>query len=730
MPTPRDDETHDEWMERCVPMVVDEGRDSEQAVAMCQSMWDGEMSMSKAKANHPIIAITSPVTIIAAADGDEEKTPEFDVMAYTGVAMNIAGYELPLVIDLAGVSFGKSVVANLDHDSKQRVGHVTEKNVTADGLRFKGIISADTQAAREVVSNAKKGFPWQASVEAYPGKLEEVPEDEEVEVNGQTFQGPIYVARTSKHVAFAFVSHGADENTTATIAATAPNRKERKMDKNLKAWIESTLPGFDIEAATPEALEMLEANYNGQNGKKKARSTPKLDDGIAAKQAEVDRQEAITEVALKACDSRPYDIEQIKSIAAMAIDEKWSLEKFRLELYENAVPPGSTVIANKGKKALNDKVLEAAVLMAGRHPTVEKDYPEQILEAANKRFRHGIGLKQLFVLAAEANGYNNGGSFNVDIDVQRAAFRMTTPHVRAAADFSTISLPNVFSNVANKFLRMGWDAVDQTPLRIAAIRPVSDFKQITTVSLTGGLLFQEVGPGGEIEHGTIGEEVYNNQVKTRGIMYSITRENIINDDLGALTQIPRRMGRGGMLTLNHVFWTAFLNNSSFFASGNSNINEGVADMTVGGLSATETIFMNQTDPDGNPLLSQPAILLVPTALKAAALTLMSSERLIDGTGTAAQGDANIWRGRFRVESSPYLSNSAYTGFSAAAWYMLADPNDIPVIEIAALNGRIEPTVETAEADFNVLGVRMRGYDDIGVALQEPRGGVRADGGTS
>ena len=36
-------------------------------------------------------------------------------------------------------------------------------------------------------------------------------------------------------------------------------------------------------------------------------------------------------------------------------------------------------------------------------------------------------------------------------------------------------------------------------------------------------------------------------------------------------------------------------------------------------------------------------------------------------------------------------------------------------------------VETADADFNVLGVQMRGYHDFGVALQDPRGGLRAKG---
>jgi hypothetical protein len=53
-----------------------------------------------------------------------------------------------------------------------------------------------------------------------------------------------------------------------------------------------------------------------------------------------------------------------------------------------------------------------------------------------------------------------------------------------------------------------------------------------------------------------------------------------------------------------------------------------------------------------------------------------------------------------------------------AWYLLADPADLPVIEVAFLNGQESPTIETAEADFNVLGVQMRGYHDFGCALQD------------
>ncbi len=44
-----------------------------------------------------------------------------------------------------------------------------------------------------------------------------------------------------------------------------------------------------------------------------------------------------------------------------------------------------------------------------------------------------------------------------------------------------------------------------------------------------------------------------------------------------------------------------------------------------------------------------------------------------------------------------------------------------------LNGQEAPVIETAQADFNILGVQMRGYHDFGVALQEPRAGMKSKG---
>jgi hypothetical protein len=684
--------------------------------------------------NKPIIAISAPVTITAGESEGERKGPaRFTSTFYTGGKLDIAGWDLPVVVDLSAMTEAKVLVANLDHDQTKRVGNFAVAN-DGKSLVANGTATARTAARDEVVQSALDGYQWQSSLEVNPRNVTEVKAGKKVTVNGQEQEGPFYqVAGTLK--GFGFVSHGADDSTTATIAATAASKKGNAMDAALKTWIEGI--GFDAESLTPEQLSGLEANYKGQNSKKPV--VKASDNPFEARKLEAKRQNDIREIADKFIERRPNDIDFIEACEKMvdhAIEAKMEARDFRAEMYEQQVPLSHTVPTprGRGERGVTARMLEAAICQTGRLANLEKHYTDQELQAAHDKFRDGISLNQFFILAAEANGYRGTSGGRMDINVQRAAFGQNGGRQIQAQGFSTIDVANITGNIANKFIHEGWMGVDQTPLRIANIRSVRNFQQITTVSLTGALQFEEVGPAGEIKHGQLDEITYTNQVKTYGQMLAITRQDIINDDLGALTAVPRRLGRGAMLLLNHIFWTEFmiLETDGFFAAGNSNINTGVADMTVGGLDATETIFMNQTDYDGKPLGIQPAILLVPTALKNKALTLMGSMQNAAAITSyaAATGDKNPFTGRWRVESSPYMSNSSYTGSSAAEWYMLADPNELAVIEIAALNGRVEPTVDQADTDFNTLGVQYRGYSDVGVKRQEKKAGVLADGGSS
>lgn len=683
-----------------------------------------------------IIAMSAPVQITAALneEGKANEPAKFLSVFYTGGLLSIDGWDLPVVVDLAGLAVGKVLVANLDHDSTKRVGNFDVMN---DGKQLiaSGSATAATAARDEVVNSARNGYQWQASLEVSPSKYEELAKGKTVEVNGQQITGPAYITRKGMLKGFAFVSHGADDNTNAAIAASAASSGliGDHMDTKFKQWIEAM--GFDADTLTADQIAGLEATYKGQN-KATKKVTASSDNPFEARKIEAKRIAAMREYAdgiIESRNSTENDILEIEKMYDHAVKAGMTSQEFKLELLEATVPQAHVPKFNgngRSGQRLNSRVMEAAICQAGRMEGIEDAFDDQTLQLAHDKFKGRIGLKQLMLIAAQDRGYSTGNSFEVNIEVQRAAFGMTANRQINATGFSTIDISTIVSNVANKFLRQGWDAVDMTPLRIAAIRSVNDFKTITTVSLTGDLQFLKLGATGEIKHGTLGEETYSNKADTYARMSAINRQDIINDDLGALTSVPRRLGRGAGLKLNDIFWTEFLNNSAFFTSGRNNVNTGVADMSVGGLQATESIFMAQTDPDGKPSGVMPALLVVPTALKSSANTLMKSERLITGATGATIGEANPFAGRFRVESSPYMSNASYTGYSAAAWYMLADPNEMPVIEIAALYGRVEPIVETADADFNVLGIQMRGYSDIGVELQEYRGGVRADGGAS
>ena len=306
---------------------------------------------------------------------------------------------------------------------------------------------------------------------------------------------------------------------------------------------------------------------------------------------------------------------------------------------------------------VSDGMLQAACMLSGRIHQPERFCDEQDLDAASKRFGQTLGLQELLLEAAWANGYF-GRTFRDWSAVMDAAFGRG---IEAAG--STVSIGGILSNVANKFLLDGFNSVERTWRNIAAIRSVTDFKTVTSYRLTGNDQYERVSPGGEIKHGTLGEETYTNKADTYALMLAIDRTDIINDDLGAITTVPRKLGAGSGKTINDIFWKTFLGNlqggSAFFAAGNNNFISG-ADTALGidGLTKAEVTFMDQVDSDGKPLGVMPAILLVPTALSAMGSQLFKSMELRDNGSSAKYPVSNPHQGKFRVEVSRYLSNAA------------------------------------------------------------------------
>jgi hypothetical protein len=95
------------------------------------------------------------------------------------------------------------------------------------------------------------------------------------------------------------------------------------------------------------------------------------------------------------------------------------------------------------------------------------------------------------------------------------------------------------------------------------------------------------------------------------------------------------------------------------------------------------------------------------------------------TATSVPND-NIHAGKYRPWSEP-AERRNLRGFSATAWYLFRDPQILAPMVVSFLNGVETPTVESADADFDQLGVQFRGYHDFGVDFAEWLSGVKSKG---
>jgi hypothetical protein len=220
-------------------------------------------------------------------------------------------------------------------------------------------------------------------------------------------------------------------------------------------------------------------------------------------------------------------------------------------------------------------------------------------------------------------------------------------------------------------------------------------------------------------------------------MFTLTREDLINDDLGALSSQSMVLGRGAALGQDELFWRVMLGGiGTAFLDGTFN-NLIVAVLGIPGYTAAEQLFMDQVDSFGKPIGVNPDRVGVPSTLKTLANQLFNDTAVNRETDLTME--SNPYAGTYTPYPSPYLNNTAIldeegkaiTGQSDTHWFMSTDPaGGVSPYEMAFLQGRQTPIIETSDVEFNKLGVSARGYWDIGVAEQDPRAIVYSTGAGS
>lgn len=174
--------------------------------------------------NLPNVAHLSCAVSLAAAPAEKAGPPTINVdPAYTGGAVRLNGWPLPLVIDLATLSNSKRQLINLDHVSKQRVGHITATKNDGKSLSLVGLLSWPGADADTVLAAKANDYPLGGSIEVkFDRKLPTLlAAGKTATLNGRTFTGPLLLGRYGELFGLAITDNPADGNTAITVAASA-----------------------------------------------------------------------------------------------------------------------------------------------------------------------------------------------------------------------------------------------------------------------------------------------------------------------------------------------------------------------------------------------------------------------------------------------------------------------------------------------------------------------------
>jgi HK97 family phage prohead protease len=287
---------------------------------------------------------------------------------------------------------------------------------------------------------------------------------------------------------------------------------------------------------------------------------------------------------------------------------------------------------------------------------------------------------------------------------------MTNTYKMVERAITTSDLPLLLEESTQRYLIQGFKEAQETWPRWTGETSVQNFKPEKLIDAEVDNQLKEIYQHGEYEYVYMDEDVEEISIKTYGLKFALTRYSIINDDLGALTRVPAKLGAGvprhigdsvyGVLTSN----PDMSDGKPLFSADHSNVvNAGNGTPTVETISQAILKMGTQTDRHGRLLSIQPVYFIAPLALYAAAETFFNTEMI--GT-EALPTTRNIFFGRFNRVYDARLDKRSPT-----TWYLVGE-KDMGVL-VVYLRGLKEPFVEYRPG-FNIDGIEYKVRFDYGV----------------
>ncbi|TCT05391.1 Mu-like prophage major head subunit gpT [Tepidamorphus gemmatus] len=282
---------------------------------------------------------------------------------------------------------------------------------------------------------------------------------------------------------------------------------------------------------------------------------------------------------------------------------------------------------------------------------------------------------------------------------------------------TTSDFPIILGDTVGRVLRDAYQAAPAGVRRLGRQTTARDFRAINKIMLGEAPLLEKLNEHGEIKAGTMAEAREAYRVETWARKIGITRQVLVNDDLGAFSDLARRMGQGAaetearilvdLLEANSGNGPKLSDNKTLFHADHGNKAGSGAAISDATLSAARLAMRSQTGLSGQPISATPKYLLVPPAQETTA------EKWLATIAAAKAADVNPFSGSLTLVVEPRLS-------SATRWYVSADPAEIDGLEYAYLAGGEGPQVET-KAGWDVDGVEIRVILDFGAGFIDWRG---------
>lgn len=284
---------------------------------------------------------------------------------------------------------------------------------------------------------------------------------------------------------------------------------------------------------------------------------------------------------------------------------------------------------------------------------------------------------------------------------------------------TTSDFPVILANAARRYL-LSIITDYPAPLRpIVRPRTAVDFRRISLAKIGINPALLLVRENAEITRGSVVEAEEGYSINTYARIFAITRQALINDDLGAFQTIFQGWGRAaaeleaslisGLLLVN----AAMGDGVPLYDERHGNLAAAGTGINVDSLGAARRAMRMQKDLDGTTLVSATPKFLVVGAAKET-----EAEQALTAIQAGTQGDTNPFPGKLQLLVDPRITGNQ--------WMLFADPSIWPVIEVARLEGQEDVFVDS-RVGFDVDGVETKARLDIGGAAVDWRGTYRNPG---